>query len=74
MTLKAFGQALYRLRPNNIEERQRTVGGKVVWCYIGIGLSQQDASTSRDSQDSRDSRDSPLSIARTREVKTPGGI
>jgi phage/plasmid-associated DNA primase len=56
MTEKAFGHALYKLRPNVIE-KQRTVSGKLRWCYIGIGLVSSDG----DSQHSRDSRDRPLS-------------
>jgi len=54
MSAKAFGQALYKLRPN-IEERQRTVTGRVQWCFVGIGLTSQ----IYDSLDSRDSRDYP---------------
>jgi putative DNA primase/helicase len=56
MTAKAFGQALYKLRPN-IEERQRTVAGKYQWCYVGIGLVHDDNFT----LDARDARDYPLS-------------
>ncbi len=62
ITAKAFGQALYKLRPN-VEEAQRTVGGRLQWCYIGIGM----AHGATDSQDSRDSRDSLLYFSRTRE-------
>jgi putative DNA primase/helicase len=70
ITPKAFGQALYRLRPD-IDEKQRTIGGKLQWCYVGIGLVQDDST----SQDSRDSRDSPLYSSRThaREDSQYGG-
>ncbi len=55
---KAFGQALMRLRPH-VEEAQRTIGGKVTWVWLGIGLRagpQPDApDASRDSRVSRDS-------------------
>jgi putative DNA primase/helicase len=53
MTAKSFGQALYRLRPD-IEERQRMIGGKYQWCYVGIGLASQDyALNARDARDAR---------------------
>jgi len=55
MTAKAFGQAIYKLRPN-IDEKQRTIGNKLQWCYVGIGL----RTYMDDSHDSHDSRDSPL--------------
>jgi putative DNA primase/helicase len=64
MTAKAFGQALYKLRPN-IEERQRTVAGKTQWCYVGIGMTHRDDN----SLGSLDSRDSPLSFMHAREEK-----
>ena len=63
MTAKAFGQAIYKLRPN-IEEAQRTVGGKTQWCYLGIGLADNGHS-----RNSLDSRDSLLYSSRTREDK-----
>jgi putative DNA primase/helicase len=66
ITAKAFGQAVYRLRPN-IEEKQRTVGGKFQWCYIGIGLASQN-----DTRSTRDTLDSPLSSSRTREKQHRG--
>lgn len=62
MTAKAFGQAIYRLRPN-VDEKQRTVAGKYQWCYIGIGLTTQEVNT----QNTRDTRDSSLLSYRTRE-------
>ena len=46
MTAKAFGQALRKLRPN-IEEKQRTVAKKTQWCYVGIGLRDQDHGLTR---------------------------
>ncbi len=71
MTAKAFGQAIYKLRPN-IDEKQRTIGQKLQWCYVGIGM----VSNSADSHDSRDSRDSPLipTTQRTREDDGDTGI
>lgn len=68
MTAKAFGQALYKLRPD-IEEKQRTIGQKMQWCYVGIGLT----ATLAESRESRESRDGSLSIARTREGEYTGG-
>jgi P4 family phage/plasmid primase-like protien len=58
MTGKAFGQALKRARPQ-LRDAQRTVSGKLVWCWVGIGLRQNDPSPdgSPDSLHSRDSRD-----------------
>jgi putative DNA primase/helicase len=66
LTAKGFGQALYKLRPN-IEEKQRTVGAKYQWCYVGIGL----ASQLDDTPNARDARDSPLSFTHARE-ENPG--
>ncbi len=40
MTTTAFGLALKKLRPK-IQDRQRTYGGKVVWCYVGLGLASE---------------------------------
>ncbi|NQT12729.1 MAG: hypothetical protein HQ582_08270 [Planctomycetes bacterium] len=34
---KAFSMALKRLRPE-VDDARRTVNGKRVWCYVGIGL------------------------------------
>jgi putative DNA primase/helicase len=70
MTAKSFGQAVYRLRPN-VEERQRTVGGKFQWCYVGICLTSHDGTT-EDTRDTRDTRDSSLSSQRTREEMEGG--
>ena len=67
MTKTAFGTALRKLRPN-IEDRQRTVTGRVQWCYIGIGIPEH--SEDDDSQTSRTSRTSRLSSSRTREGET----
>ena len=33
----AFTRDLKRLRPQ-VETKQRTIGGKVVWCYTGLRL------------------------------------
>jgi P4 family phage/plasmid primase-like protien len=59
MTGKAFGQALKRARPQ-LRDAQRTVSGKLTWCWVGIGLRRDDPSPddSSDSHHSRDSRDS----------------
>ena len=64
MTKTAFGTALRKLRPN-IEDRQRTVAGRVQWCYIGIGILEH--GDADDSQTSRTSRTSRLYTQRTRE-------
>ena len=42
MTQTAFGLAFSRLRPN-VERKQRTLNGRVQWCYIGIGMVDTDA-------------------------------
>jgi hypothetical protein len=39
MTNTAFGLALKRLR-RNIDVRQRTHNGRLVWVYVGIALKQ----------------------------------
>jgi P4 family phage/plasmid primase-like protien len=59
MTGKAFGQALKRARPQ-LRDAQRTVSGKLVWCWVGLGLRQDDRPPdgSPGSHHSRDSRDS----------------
>jgi putative DNA primase/helicase len=67
MTAKAFGQAIYKLRPN-VEEAQRTVGGKYQWCYLGIGL----ASQAGDAPDARDARDHSLSFTHESEETERG--
>jgi putative DNA primase/helicase len=53
MSAKAFTQAINKLRPD-VQEAQRTVSGRVQWCYLGIGLLHDGDSltTSQDSQDS----------------------
>jgi hypothetical protein len=70
MTKSAFGTALRRVRPN-IEDKQRTVAGKVQWCYVGIGMVQVggdgESGAELPSQTSRTSRTFPLSFSRTRE-------
>jgi len=40
MSEKSFGAALKRLRPD-VTDKQRTVGGKVQCCYLGIGLTSE---------------------------------
>jgi hypothetical protein len=37
LTEKAFGQAFHPHR-RAIEEKQRTVNGRLQWCYVGIGM------------------------------------
>ncbi|MBN2295446.1 MAG: hypothetical protein JXM70_23650 [Pirellulales bacterium] len=64
MTAKAFGQTIYKLRPN-IEEKQRMYGGRLQWCYIGIGLAHQ--GEGNNSQDSRDPSISYRTETQTRE-------
>lgn len=55
VTAKTFTQALRRLRPH-IREAQRTVGGRVQWVWLGIGLaSPQDGPPSHGSQGSQGS-------------------
>ena len=63
LNANAFGRALRRLRPR-IGECQRTVNGKIQWCYVGIGLIDDDLQGSRNS---RNSRNSPIFVSRTRE-------
>jgi phage/plasmid-associated DNA primase len=36
MSKTALGRAIAELRPT-VETRQRTVNGRIAWCYIGIG-------------------------------------
>lgn len=64
---KAFGGAFARLKPT-VALKQRTYGGRVQWCYLGIGLAsdapgddenlvnpvKSPVSDSHDSQDSQD--------------------
>ena len=78
---KAFGAAIKRLRPD-VTDAQRTVSGKVQWCYVGIGLKSDAANSSNDfidpaagnslndsSRDSRDSRGSAsINLSHSREV------
>ena len=63
-TQKAFGQALRKHRPA-LERKQRMVGGRLQWVYLGIGL------TAPDSLHSPDSPDSSTYIYR-REKREPG--
>jgi phage/plasmid-associated DNA primase len=59
MTAKAFTTAIRRARPG-LDLKQRTVSGKVVWCWIGVGLRQGDGPPDNppDSHGSRHSRHS----------------
>lgn len=49
LTDTAFGRAMAKLRPR-VEKLQRTINGKVQWCYIGLGMkgSEQQDSESGD--------------------------
>lgn len=38
----ALGRAIAQLRPT-IEKRQRTINGRLSWCYVGIGLIAKDS-------------------------------
>jgi phage/plasmid-associated DNA primase len=59
MTAQAFGRALKRARPG-VEETQKTIGDKRVWCYTGIGLRSGDGGPDDDggARAARDARDS----------------
>lgn len=83
---KAFGSAFKRLRPA-VVDGQRTVSGRVQWCYIGIGLrssreghddSAYDAplpDSGSVSHDSLDSRDSPsINLSHARECNMPSTV
>ncbi len=66
MTNMAFTLALKRLRPA-VEARQRTVAGKLEWCWIGIGLRSREevpatASTPVPSQGSQGSQGSYIVV------------
>jgi len=54
LSAKAFGAAFGQLRPD-VPSRQRTVNGKLQWCYVGIGLLRGLDDDSHGSQDSQDS-------------------
>jgi len=41
LTETAFGRAIRKQRPN-LQYKQRTVGGRLQWCFIGIGLTGAD--------------------------------
>jgi len=66
---KKFGTDLHQYRPR-LENKQRMVAGKLVWCYIGIGLkpvhqhTESDAPASPDSRRSRHSHDNPILVYR----------
>jgi len=51
-TEKAFTQALMKHR-DNIDTAQRTLNGKVQWCYVGLGLRSDEPDDSQLSQDSQ---------------------
>ncbi|MGA2798247.1 MAG: phage/plasmid primase, P4 family, partial [Thermoguttaceae bacterium] len=62
MTDTAFSLAIQKLRPN-IEKKQRTVAGKLQWCFVGIGMLHP----ADDSQPSQGSQGSHTCYQRTRE-------
>jgi hypothetical protein len=37
----ALGRAIAQLRPT-VEKRQRTINGRLSWCYVGIGSIAED--------------------------------
>ena len=53
MTEKTFGQLFAKLRPN-VEKAQRTVNGRLQWCYVGIGMIYDAPDNSQGSQRSQD--------------------
>jgi phage/plasmid-associated DNA primase len=59
MTAQAFGRALKRARPG-VEETQKTISERRVWCYTGIGLRSGDGGPDDDggARAARDARDS----------------
>jgi P4 family phage/plasmid primase-like protien len=59
MTAQAFGRALKRARPG-VEETQKTIDDRRVWCYTGIGLSSPDGDDTEPdgARAARDARDS----------------
>jgi P4 family phage/plasmid primase-like protien len=59
MTAQAFGRALKRARPS-VEETQKTISDRRVWCYAGIGLRSGDDGPDDDggARAARDARDS----------------
>jgi putative DNA primase/helicase len=61
MTDTAFSLAIQKLRPN-IEKKQRTVAGKLQWCFVGIGMLHP----ADDSQPSQGSQGSHTCYQRTR--------
>jgi len=63
MTNQLFGRALKKLRPD-LQEAQRTVGFRLQWVYVGIGLRAR-LPVQTDSPDSRDSRDSSIPVSCT---------
>jgi putative DNA primase/helicase len=51
MTDTAFGLTLKKLRPN-VTDAQRTVNNRLQWCYVGIGLREQE--NARQQQEAHD--------------------
>lgn len=51
---KAFGTAMRKHRPS-LDYKQRTVNGRLQWCYIGLGMRSEDyySQSSQGSQDTR---------------------
>jgi P4 family phage/plasmid primase-like protien len=49
LTDTAFGRAVRKQRPN-VDYKQRTVSGRLQWCWLGIGLAGDDSRGSQGSQ------------------------
>jgi putative DNA primase/helicase len=62
LTETAFGRAFRKQRPS-LDYKQRMFGGRLQWCFIGIGLTGNDSQTSQGSQENL----LLVSIARARE-------
>lgn len=50
MTETAFGLALSKHRPS-VASKQRTVGGRMQWCYVGIGILEPESNPTRHNED-----------------------
>jgi putative DNA primase/helicase len=66
LTETAFGRAFKKSRPN-IKPSQRTLNGRVQWCYVGIGFRDDSATSSHGSWGSRGSLGCPLLVTNRRE-------
>jgi putative DNA primase/helicase len=63
---KQFGHAIRRARPT-IQRKQRTVNGRYQWCYVGIGLRDDDPFTTPHTPDAPDNAYLLLTHARKKE-------